>query len=305
MTANTRTTPAVGTGVPSDSELARSLPGDFRSEYATVGGLRLHYVTGGHGAPLFLVPGWPQTWWAYHKIMPELARHYRVVAVDIRGQGGSDKPEGGYDKKTMAGDLLALAQALGYRQVNMTGHDIGAMVAYAFAANHPEATRKLALLDTPPADESDYGRPLLFRPYTGIALWWWAFNQLQGLPEQLLAGRTRHLLDWLFAHSLADQDLVTERDREVYAHAHDTPAAIRAGTAWYQAFHQDIEDLAGYPKLSMPLLGIAGNYTYDELQQKLPPLGTDVRVLRASKSVHFLPEEEPELITESLLQFFA
>ncbi|MDI3422590.1 alpha/beta fold hydrolase [Streptomyces luteolus] len=305
------TTPPAATGttaattVPSDEALARSLPGGFTSEYATVNGLRMHYVTGGHGDPLFLLPGWPQTWWAFHKIMPDLARHHRVVAVDIRGQGGTDMPEGGYDKKTMASDLLGLVHTLGYRQVNLTGHDIGAMVAYSFAANYPEATRKLALLDTPPADASDYDRPLLMRPNRGVALWWWAFNQLHELPEQLLAGRMRHLLDWLFAHSLADQDLVTEQDREIYAHAHNTPEAIRSGTAWYQAFHQDIEDLAKYPPLTMPLLGIAGTYTYDELQRKLPPLGTDVRVQQASGSVHFLPEEEPELISEALLEFFA
>lgn len=294
-----------GTTVPSDQELARSLQGDFHSRHATVNGVRLHYVIGGQGAPLFLVPGWPQTWWAYHKVMPALARHYRVVAVDMRGMGGSGKPEGGYDKKTMAGDLLALAHTLGYRQVNITGHDMGAMVAFSFAANHPEAIRKLALLDTPHPDESYYERRLIHRPGTGLVLWWWALNQVQGLPEQLLAGRMRYLIDWLFAHSLADQSLVSERDREIYTHAYDTAEALRASTTWYKAFHQDIVDLAGYAKLTMPLLGIAGNYSYEEMRRKLPPLGTDVRLMKASNSVHFLPEEEPELITQALLEFFA
>src|SRR3712207_5820505 len=81
-----------------------SLPG-FRSGYAKVNGIRMHYVTGGRGRPLVLVPGWPQTWWEFHKIMPALAKRYRVIAVDLRGQGGSDKPAGGYDKKTMARDI--------------------------------------------------------------------------------------------------------------------------------------------------------------------------------------------------------
>ncbi|MDT7614624.1 MAG: hypothetical protein QOF00_2071, partial [Pseudonocardiales bacterium] len=91
-----------------DAELVRSLPGDFRNGYANVNGVRLHYVAGGQGEPLILLPGWPQTWWQYHKIMPSLAARYRVIAVDLRGMGGSGKPQDGYDKKTMARDIYEL-----------------------------------------------------------------------------------------------------------------------------------------------------------------------------------------------------
>ncbi|MFE5399697.1 alpha/beta fold hydrolase [Streptomyces sp. NPDC056568] len=290
--------------VPSDRELARSLPGGFTSRYATVGGVRLHYVSGGHGEPLLLVPGWPQTWWAYRKVMPQLARRYRVIAVDLRGMGGSDKPDGGYDKKTMAADLHALVRKLGHRQVNIAGHDIGSMVAFAFAANHPEATRKVALLDTPHPDQSEYEMRILYRPGTGTALWWWAVNQLQQLPEQLMCGRMRHVIDWLYAHSLADQSLVTGRDRDIFAHRYDSPQAVRAGTRWYQACHQDITDLAGYPTLTMPVLGIGGSFTYEDLEHKLTGQATDVRMVRASKSVHYLPEEEPDVIAGALRDFF-
>ncbi|MEU5757247.1 alpha/beta hydrolase [Streptomyces sp. NPDC047829] len=290
--------------VPSDRELARSLPGGFTSRHATVGGVRLHYVSGGHGEPLLLVPGWPQTWWAYRKVMPQLARRYRVIAVDLRGMGGSDKPAGGYDKKTMAADLHALVRKLGHRQVNIAGHDIGSMVAFAFAANHPEATRKVALLDTPHPDQSEYEMRILYRPGTQTALWWWAVNQLQQLPEQLMCGRMRHVIDWLYAHSLADQSLVTDRDRDIFAHRYDSPQAVRAGTRWYQACHQDITDLAGYPTLTMPVLGIGGNYTYEDLERKLTGQATDVRMVRASKSVHYLPEEEPDVIAGALRDFF-
>jgi alpha/beta hydrolase fold len=86
----------------SDTALAASLPGDFRNGYAEVNGTRIHYVEGGKGTPVFLLPGWPQTWWQFHKIMPELAKRHRVIAVDLRGMGGSDKPGLGYDKKNMA-----------------------------------------------------------------------------------------------------------------------------------------------------------------------------------------------------------
>jgi hypothetical protein len=85
----------------SDAALVKTLPG-FNSSFATVNGIRLHYVAGGEGDPVFLLPGWPETWWSYHKIMPELAKRHRVISIDLRGMGSSDKPTGGYDKKSMA-----------------------------------------------------------------------------------------------------------------------------------------------------------------------------------------------------------
>lgn len=101
-----------GTFVPSDAELARSLPGGFSSRYATANGVRLHYVIGGRGEPLVLLHGWPQTWWTYHKVMPALASRFRVVAVDLRGGGGSEKPQSGYDKRTLAKDIRELVRVL-------------------------------------------------------------------------------------------------------------------------------------------------------------------------------------------------
>src|SRR4029077_14821341 len=95
----------------SDAALDASLPGDFRNGYAEVNGTRIHYVEGGKGTPVLLLPGWPQTWWEFHKIMPELAKRHRVIAVDLRGMGGSAKPGLGYDKKNMAKDIHELTQA--------------------------------------------------------------------------------------------------------------------------------------------------------------------------------------------------
>jgi pimeloyl-ACP methyl ester carboxylesterase len=97
----------------SDAALAASLPGDFRNGYAEVNGTRIHFVEGGKGRPVLLLPGWPQTWWEFHKIIPELATRHRVIAVDLRGMGGSAKPGLGYDKKNMAKDIHELTQLLG------------------------------------------------------------------------------------------------------------------------------------------------------------------------------------------------
>ncbi|MFF3676756.1 alpha/beta fold hydrolase [Streptomyces sp. NPDC002120] len=147
-----------------DASLAASLDGGFTSHHAEVNGTRLHYVQGGSGEPLVLLGGWPQTWWQWHKVMPALARRHRVIAVDLRGMGGSAKPESGYDKKTMAADVRALLTHLGLERAHVAGHDIGAMVAYAFAANHPEATGRVALLDVSHPEEAWAQMPLLPRP---------------------------------------------------------------------------------------------------------------------------------------------
>jgi pimeloyl-ACP methyl ester carboxylesterase len=299
-----------GKGAPSDEALARSLPGDFRSRFATVNGVRMHYVVGGKGAPLVLVGGWPQTWWEFHKILPALAKRYRVIVVEMRGQGGTAKPASGYDKKTMAADIRALVRHLGYDKVNIVGHDIGAMVVFSFAANHPEATAKVALLDVTHPDENLYRLTLIPQlgqeplPRGGY-LWWFAFNQVPGLPEQLLAGRSRLLTDWMFDNILFDKASIDELSRRIYAAAYSRPDAIRAGNGWYQAFPRDIEDQKAYGKITVPMLGLGGAYSgYEIMKYVLPEKGTNVRVEKVDDSGHFLPEEQPATVVRLLTDFF-
>jgi pimeloyl-ACP methyl ester carboxylesterase len=313
------TTPmsAVASGAPnderqgdplSDAALVRSLPGGFQNGYARVNGIRLHYVVGGRGAPLVLLPGWPQTWWEFHKVMPALAARHRVIAVDLRGMGGSDKPATGYDKKTMARDIYELVRRLGYDKVNLAGHDIGAMVAYSFAANYPNATRKISLLDVPHPDQSFYRFRLLPPPGWQTPppyhLWWFAFNQVRGLPEQLLAGRSRHLVDWVLNYLTKKPSAIGDRDRAVYARAYAYPDAIRASNGWYQTFGQDIIDEQAYGKVTAPILALGGETGYPLLRALLPSKGTDVRVVRVADSGHFIAEEQPGAVVRSLSRFF-
>jgi pimeloyl-ACP methyl ester carboxylesterase len=297
---------AASTGAPAAADASKfeeaGLPG-FRHNYARVNGIRLHYVTGGEGEPLVLLPGWPQTWWLYRKIMPALATRFRVIAVDLRGQGGSEKPQGGFDKKTMATDIHELVRKLGYDEVNIVGHDLGSMAAFAFAANFPGATKKVAFMDVLHPDESFYQLPLLPRP-GGFSLWWFAFNQVQTLPEQLLAGRFRYLIDWLFANTAFNPAAIDERSREIYARAYNTPDAIRASNGWYQAFHQDIADGKTYGKLTAPVLGLASVSSYDQFVAALPNLANRFEVVRVDGSGHWLAEEQPDLVAREIIRFF-
>jgi pimeloyl-ACP methyl ester carboxylesterase len=295
----------------SDTVLVRSLPG-FKSGYAEVNGIQLHYVAGGKGQPLVLLPGWPETWWEFHKIMPELAKHYHVIAVDLRGMGGSSRPRDGYDKKTMAEDIYQLVRLLGYDKAYIAGHDIGSMVAYSFAANHPEATQKLVLMDVPPADNGLMKWPLL--PENGTFgdkidenhafAWWFAFHQVKGLPEKILAGgRIRLEQDTIFTYLLKDDSSIGSLDRNVYAAAYTSADAIRAGDAWYQAFPQDIIDDETYKKLEMPVLALAGP-GYNWMNAVMTAKATDVKVVKIPDCGHFIPEEKPEVAVKYLVEFF-
>ncbi|GGW13582.1 hydrolase [Streptomyces capoamus] len=276
---------------------------DFEHHYADVNGTHLHYVTGGSGEPLVLLPGWPQTWWQFHKIMPALAERYEVIAVDYRGMGSSDKPEAGYDKKTMARDVYELVRHLGHERVHVAGEDIGAMVAYAyaFAANHPDATRKLALWEV--GHPGDVFNELRMLPQPGQPhLWWFAFNQVDDLPEKLLAGRYRLLIDYLIGIESTDPDAIDEASRNIYAAAHEQPGAVRASNAWYQTFGQDIEDARAYDPLRMPVLGLGG-MNFGFVPALLEGKATDVRYVEMKGAGHYLSQERPEELTRELLAF--
>ncbi|MEC5147204.1 alpha/beta hydrolase [Chitinophaga sp. 212800010-3] len=287
----------------SDQELLKMLPG-YTNQYAEANGIRLHYVEGGVGEALVLIPGWPENWWAYHKIMPLLSLKYSVLVVEPRGMGSSEKPLAGYDKKNMAKDIYELAQKSGHRKIHICGHDIGAHVAFSFAANYQEATGKLIMLDTPHPDETMYQLPML--PITGMNYtypWWLAFNQVKELPEVLLAGRMRVVIDWIFKSLLNNQNSLSDFDKGVYSHAYDSTEDIRASNAWYQAFAQDIQDSKAYPKIKTPVLGIACSNSYEMLSASLTKFATDISMKKIEDSGHFLLAEKPEEVAAQIMEF--
>lgn len=294
----------------SDEALVKKLPG-FSNHYETVNGVKLHYVTGGKGQPLFLLPGWPETWYAFHLMAPALATHYQVYILDMRGMGSSDKPQAGYDKKTMAADLYALLKKVGIEKAYICGHDIGAMVAFSFAANYPAATEKLILMEGLHPNQYIEKMPMLpakgtfGKKMSGEApyAWWFSFNQVKGLPEKLLAGRSRYMIDWLIDYVSENPNAITSFDRSVYAAYYDQPDNIRGGNAWYQTFAQDIEDAKTYGKFSMPVLGIGCYIGYTPLKMSLPNQASDSRVILIQNSGHYIMEEKPAEVNNAILEF--
>ncbi|WP_104383293.1 alpha/beta fold hydrolase [Sphingobacterium sp. HMA12] len=288
----------------SDKELIKLIPG-FTNNYTVINDISLHYVSGGKGEPLILIPGYPETWWAYHHVMPILAEYYQVIVVEIRGMGSSDKPENGYEKKNIAKDIYELIRYLGFDKVSIVGHDIGAHVAFSFACNYPKATRKLILLDTPHPDPSMYQLPML--PILGASYlypWWLSFNQVKELPEKLLEGRMSIVISWLFDNLLVNKHSINQFDKSVYSEAYDNKDAIRCSNAWYQAFPQDIKDYESYNKLEMPVLAI-GASGYDLLHHSLPEITRDLVLKKIENCGHFILAEKPIETAELIKEFLA
>jgi len=293
-----------------DESLIRDWNG-FTHHIIDVNGTSLHYVDGGTGIPIICLPGWPQTWYSYRNIALSLAENYRMIVVDIRGMGSSATPLSGYDKKTMAADIHELILQLGLEQAFVLGHDIGGMVAMSLAYNFPESVRGLILADGLHPSEGMLQMPLIpapgtfgekinpEQPYT----WWMGFNQIKGLPEQLLEGRFRYLLDWLFHYVMTDEGKISDFEKEVYAAVYNQPERIRASNAWYQAFHQDIEDARSYRKLSMPVLGIASNVSYGFYQYALPSAAEQYELVHLADTGHYMFEENPEAVLKAVLDY--
>ena len=293
-----------------DDELIKHFPG-FTNNYLTVNGVNLHYVEGGHGKPLICLPGWPQTWYSYHPIAVELAKTYHVIIVDIRGMGSSDKPAGGYDKKTMATDVLGLVQQLGLEEVHIMGHDIGGMIAMSFAFNYPEFTGKLVVLDGSHPGEGMFHMPLIPAPGSFNAkmdavqpyAWWMGFNQVKGLPEKLLEGRFQHLLEWLLSYVMIDDRKMSAFDRSVYAAAYNDEHSIRASNGWYQSFGQDIEDAKSYQQLTMPVLAIGSYISFNYMKMGMPAVASNLELVEIADGGHYLYEEQPEQVLDAVIHF--
>lgn len=160
----------------------------FTHHTAVVNDIRLHYVMGGIGDPIVLLHGYPQTHYAWRKVIPELAKHYTVIAPDLRGLGDSDRPEIGYDKRTIAEDVYQLVRSLGHQKIILVGHDYGGSTAYVLAAEHPEMVSALVLIECTPAGLGETSEIPLEK---GGGMWHRVFHLVPDLPEALVAGREK------------------------------------------------------------------------------------------------------------------
>ncbi len=273
----------------------------FQHRMVKAGEVSLHAVIGGEGPPLVLLHGWPQTWWEWRKMMPELAKGHTVVALDLRGAGHSDCPAGGYDKATMAGDIDGAMQALGFRRYAVCGHDIGAMVALALAFTHRDAVSRLAVLDAPMPGWSQWEAN-----FADPKVWHFAFHTRRDLPERLIQGHEYDYVSTIMFERVFDHGALEHQDIEVYARALAQPGNSRGGFEWYRAFPTDHANALAWKAtpLTIPVLALGGEHRYGpRIVQMLSEFASDVSGGSIADCAHWVPEERPNETTRALQDF--
>jgi pimeloyl-ACP methyl ester carboxylesterase len=276
----------------------------FTHRTALARGIKIHYVEGGSGAPVLLVPGWPQSWYAWRHVMPLLADNYRVIAIDPPGLGDSERPAA-YDTATIATYVDALLDALLIDRVDFIGHDIGAWIGYAYAARYPAKVRRLALVDAAipgiaPAEA------FALTPERINKTWHFSFNALPDLPEALVAGRERMYLAWLFQSRAADKAAIDDAAIDEYTRVYAAPGAMRSGFAYYRAIFKSIAQnkATAATRLAMPVLAAGGaQWLGPVMEVMVAPVARDLRVEIIAASGHFVPEEAPQALARSVRKF--
>ena len=275
-------------------------PANFKSLYATVNGVKIHYVTGGKGEPLLLVHGFGQNWYMWNRLLPELSKHFTVIAPDMRGVGESGKPAGGYDKKNMAVDMHELMKKLGYKHINLAGHDIGLMVAYAYAAQFPTEVKKLALMDALlPGIEPVWSQ-------VKSQAWWFGFFA-QPHSGELVSGKVGAFFTDFWPVVGFQKNAFTKAETAEFIRAYSVPGATTGAFHWFGAFNQDAIDNVAFAKtkLPMPVLAMGSDHfagAFLAAHTKL--VATEVYESIIKDSGHWVVQENTPQVQKDLLDFF-
>jgi pimeloyl-ACP methyl ester carboxylesterase len=275
-------------------------PAEITSKTATVDGLQFHYLSAGHGPAVILLHGYTQTSRMWRPLIPQLADKFTVIAPDLPGIGDSGIPADGLDMKSAATRVHALVKSLGIEKARVVGHDIGLMVAYAYAAQFPSEVEKLVVMDA-------------FLPgvagwedvYNNPGIWHFRFNG--PTPEALVLGRERIYFEHFWNDFAADKThSIPEADRVSYAADYARPGRMRAGWAYFVSFSQAAKDFSvlAQTKLTMPVLAIGGEKANGTLLgQQMKLVATNATMLVLKNTGHWVLEEQPTQTTAALLNF--
>jgi pimeloyl-ACP methyl ester carboxylesterase len=291
---------SVSPSIPAAACAGAAVPSTIASYDANVLGVKVHYTMAGHGPAVILLHGYAETSRMWMPIIPVLAARFTVIVPDLPGIGDSAIPTQGLDMKTAAIRIHELARSLGVSKARVVGHDIGLMVAYAYAAQFPSETEKLVVMDA-------------FLP--GVAGWegvynnpnLWHFRFHGPTPEALVQGRERTYYDYYWNEFAADRSRsIPEADRQAYAAAYARPGRMRAGWGYFDSFPQAANDFAqlSQTRLTMPVLSIGGDKSLGTvLGDQMKLVATDVTVIVLKNTGHWLMEENPRETTDALVKF--
>lgn len=279
-----------------------TLGSGFVSSTEHVNGTVLHYVRGGEGPAVILLHGFPEDWYEFHHVMPLLAKKFTVVAVDLRGVGGSTATPAGYDAANLAEDIHQLAEKLQLQHVYVVGHDIGGMVAYAFVRRYPETMRGVMILDVPLPGLAPWEQI-----QTDPLVWHIRFHQAPGLAEQLVAGREATY----FRYFLRPQFSFSDADVAHYAQAYAAPDHLRPAFEFYRAFTANEQfNAAARSPINVPI--VFGSGENDAFAKYVPTIADSVRAKGCANvktelvknSVHYVFQEQPAAVA-ALIERYA
>jgi pimeloyl-ACP methyl ester carboxylesterase len=288
------------TSIPAHAQNEGNLPAGFVSKNANIDGLKLHYTMGGHGPAVILLHGFAETSRMWTPILPVLGEKFTVIAPDLPGIGDSSIPANGITMKAAAIDIHSLVRSLGIEKARVVGHDIGLMVAYAYAAQFPSEVVKLVVMDAfLPGVEG--WEPI----YNNPSIWHFRFNGPK--PEALVAGRERIYFSFFWDDLAADKNRsLPEADRKAYIYAYSRPGRMRAAWQYFVSWPQTAKDFAelSRTKLTMPVLSIGGEKSLGkELGQQMKLVATNVTVIVLPETGHWILEERPKETTDALVKF--
>lgn len=266
-------------------------PAAFHTQEIATNGATIHVRIGGKGPAVVLLHGYGETGDMWSPLAAELVRDHTVIVPDLRGLGLSSKPAGGFDKKTQGEDVAGVLDRLGVRQTDVVTHDIGNMVGFAFAMEHPDRVRRFVLIDAPVPGVGPW-EEILKNPL----LWHFRFGGRD--MERLVAGRERIYLDRFWNDFSADPKHFDEASREHYAKLYALPGAMHSGFEQFHAFDQDAIDnrawLASKGKLAMPVLALGGEKSFgDQMAVVMRAGAADVTGGTVPGSGHWIMEENP------------
>lgn len=280
----------------------------FRHEFADANGVRMHYVAGGSGTPVVLIHGWPQTWYGWWPIMPALAEHHTVYAIDLPGLGDSTGSPTGYDKATLARYVHTLiADKLNIRDAAVIGHDLGAAVAFEYASQFPDDTARLGYLDLPlpgPAIDAATYRTLS---------WHIAFHSQRQVPEAIVRDDVREYLALFYPQvsfggtafgGTSDRSPFSDTEISEFARTYSRPEALSGGFELYRALDKDVRDTVAAASVGLPTLLMAAQGQVDAIRATAAPRMTNiVRAVDVPGAGHWLVEENPSFVTAELVRF--
>lgn len=276
----------------------------IRDGKVEVNGVQYHYlIAKGRGEPIVLLHGWGETSYMWRYVMPALvARGHTVIAPDLRGLGDTARPATGYEKANIARDIHALVAALNFGpRVTVAGHDMGGMVAYAYAAQYRDQVSRLVVMDVP-LPGIDPWKEISTTPRT----WHFRFFGVRDLPEMLITGQESEFIRWFRSVEAVNTSALTAESEDYYAAAYARPGALRGGFEYYRAFGQDEIDNRGFAKqpLTIPVLGLGATGGLDAtIGILLRNVARDVKTVIITDSGHWIAEEQPQQVIDALTDF--